>query len=160
MRESKDVRIVPYTAQYRAAFKSLNEAWISQYFEMEPADVKALDNPEGYILKKGGQILVALYKDEPVGVCALIKMKDPDYDYEMAKMAVAPEAQGKSIGWRLGQAIVQAAKTAGASKIYLESNTILKPAIQLYYKLGFKKITGMHSPYKRAHIQLRIRDML
>lgn len=156
LRESKAVQIVPYESKYKTAFKSLNEAWISAYFEMEEADYKALDNPEGYIINKGGSILVALYEGEPVGICALIKMDDPDYDYEMAKMAVSPEAQGKSIGWLLGQAIISEAKRLGASKLYLESNTVLKPAINLYYKMGFQKVAGKSTPYKRCNIQMEL----
>ncbi|KRD09098.1 MarR family transcriptional regulator [Flavobacterium sp. Root901] len=156
LRESKDVKIVEYTPQYKEAFKALNEEWISTYFEMEEADYKALDNPEDYILKKGGKILVALYESEPVGVCALIKTNNPEYDFEMAKMAVSPKAQGKNIGWLLGQAIVASAKELGAKKIYLESNTILKPAINLYYKLGFEKVFGLETPYKRCNIQMEL----
>ena len=153
-RESQDVQIVAFEPQYLEAFKSLNIQWISTYFEMEEADYKALDNPEEYILNKGGKILVALYRNEPVGVCALIKMKDSNYDFEMAKMAVSPKAQGKNIGFLLGQAIVNTARELGASKIYLESNTILKPAINLYYKLGFQKVYGLATPYKRCNIQM------
>lgn len=156
MRESKDVQIVEYQPQYQSAFKTLNEEWISAYFEMEEADYKALDNPDEYILQKGGKIFIALYNGEPVGVCALIKMDDPDYDFEMAKMVVSPKVQGKNIGWLLGQAIVNAAKELGASKLYLESNTILKPAISLYYKLGFQRISGRPTPYKRANIQMEL----
>jgi DNA-binding MarR family transcriptional regulator/GNAT superfamily N-acetyltransferase len=155
-RESKDIRIVEYTPQYQTAFKALNVEWISTYFEMEEADYKALDNPESYILDKGGKILVALYKDQPLGVCALIKMNDPDYDFELAKMAVSPMAQGKNMGWLLGQAVIRAAKEMGASNIYLESNTLLTPAIQLYYKLGFQKVSGRPTPYKRANIQMAL----
>ncbi|SHG74499.1 bifunctional helix-turn-helix transcriptional regulator/GNAT family N-acetyltransferase [Chryseobacterium vrystaatense] len=157
VRESKDVQIVAYQSQYQSAFKSLNEEWISTYFEMEEADYKALDNPEDYILKNGGKIFVALYNDEPLGVCALIKMDDPNYDFEMAKMAVSPKAQGKNIGWLLGQAVIKSAKEMNASKIYLESNTILKPAINLYYKMGFEKIAGHHTPYKRCNIQMELK---
>lgn len=156
LRESKDVQIVEYQPKYQSAFKSLNEEWISAYFEMEETDYKALDNPQEYILDKGGKIFTALYNDEPLGVCALIKMDDPNYDFEMAKMAVSPKAQGKNIGWLLGQAIINAAKEMGASKIYLESNTILKPAINLYYKMGFQKIAGHPTPYKRANIQMEL----
>lgn len=156
IRESKDVTIVEYQPQYQAAFKSLNTEWISNYFEMEETDHKTLDNPEDYILNKGGKIQVALYNREVVGVCALIKMDDPDYDYEMAKMAVSPKAQGKNIGWLLGQSIINSARELGASKIYLESNTILKPAISLYYKMGFLKITGRPTPYKRCNIQMEL----
>ncbi|MGE8533862.1 MAG: bifunctional helix-turn-helix transcriptional regulator/GNAT family N-acetyltransferase [Chryseobacterium sp.] len=155
-RESKNVKIVDYDPKYQSAFKALNEEWISTYFVMEDADYKALDNPEEYILNKGGKILVALYNDEPLGVCALIKMDDPDYDFELAKMAVSPKAQGKNIGWLLGQAIISKAKDSEASKIYLESNTLLKPAINLYYKLGFQKVTGRSTPYQRCNIQMEL----
>lgn len=156
IRESKDVKIVEYKPEYQEAFRALNVEWISTYFEMEEADYKALDNPDEYILKKGGKILVALYDNEPVGVCALIKTNVHDYDFEMAKMAVSPKAQGKNIGWLLGQAIVEKAKDLGAKKIYLESNTILKPAINLYYKLGFEKVFGLETPYKRCNIQMEL----
>jgi DNA-binding MarR family transcriptional regulator/GNAT superfamily N-acetyltransferase len=155
-REAGKVQIIDYTPKYQSAFKALNEEWISTWFKMEATDYKSLDNPDGYILQKGGHIFVALYNDEPVGVCALIKMDDPDYDYELAKMAVSPKAQGKSIGWLLGQAIIQKAISLGARNLYLESNTILKPAISLYEKLGFKKVSGRPTPYARSNIQMAL----
>ncbi|GAA6768016.1 hypothetical protein AAFH68_39680 [Flavobacterium sp. CGRL1] len=71
-------------------------------------------------------------------------------------MAVSPKAQGKNIGWLLGQGIVKTARELGAKKIYLESNTILKPAINLYYKLGFEKVFGLETPYKRCNIQMEL----
>ncbi|SEW43287.1 bifunctional helix-turn-helix transcriptional regulator/GNAT family N-acetyltransferase [Chitinophaga arvensicola] len=155
-REAAKVTIVDYQPKYKAAFKALNEEWISTWFKMEATDYKSLDHPEEYILDRGGHIFVALYNDEPLGVCALVKMDDPDYDYELAKMAVSPKAQGKSIGWLLGQAIIEKAKQLGAKNIYLESNTILKPAISLYNKLGFKKVPGRPTPYERANIQMEL----
>ncbi|WP_306353745.1 GNAT family N-acetyltransferase [Flavobacterium sp. '19STA2R22 D10 B1'] len=156
VRESNKVQIVEYIPDYKTVFRELNVEWISAYFKMEQSDYNALDNPEGYILNKGGHILVALYEGEPLGVCALIKMEDDEYDYELAKMAVSPKAQGKNIGFLLGEAIVQKAKSLGASKIYLESNTILKPAINLYHKLGFQKIAGRVTPYERCNIQMEL----
>lgn len=156
METKENIQIVEYHSKYKSAFKTLNLEWISKYFEMEEADYKVLDNPEEYILNKGGKILVALYNDEPAGVCALIKMEDPNYDYEMAKMAVSPKAQGKKIGWLLGQAVINSAKELGALKIYLESNTRLQPAINLYHKMGFQEITGHSSPYQRVDIQMEL----
>jgi len=156
LRESRDVQIVGYKPAYQDAFKRLNEEWISKYFKMEAADHKALDHPQKNIIDKGGHILVALYNNEPVGVCALIKMDDPVYEYELAKMAVSPIAQGKNIGWLLGQAIIEKARSLGAKKLYLESNTILQPAIKLYHKLGFKKVVGHATPYERCNIQMEL----
>jgi DNA-binding MarR family transcriptional regulator/GNAT superfamily N-acetyltransferase len=156
LRESQDVQIVDYNPDYLVAFKQLNEEWISKYFKMEAADHKALDNPQKNIIDKGGHILVALYNNQPVGVCALIKMEDPDYEYEMAKMAVSPAAQGKSIGWLLGKAAVEKARSLGSKKLYLESNTVLQPAVSLYYKLGFQKVVRRATPYERCNIQMEL----
>jgi len=121
---------------------------------MEEADYKILDHPEEYVLDKGGHILFALNIDKPVGTCALVK-KDED-TFELSKMAVSPEAKGKGIGWQLGNAAIEKAKEVGIKRLYLESNTILKPAINLYYKLGFKRIAGKPSPYERSNIHMEL----
>ena len=155
-RLSSGVTIVPFQKKYAKAFRDLNEAWISQYFTMEEADYKALDNPQSYIIDKGGFILIALHEDQPVGTCAMIKMDDPEYDYELAKMAVSPSVQGRNIGYLLGKAVLEQAKAFGAKKVYLESNTILKPAISLYQKLGFQKVVGHTTPYERCNIQMGV----
>ena len=46
--------------------------------------------------------------------------------------------------------------TIGATRVYLESNTILEPAINLYRKLGFKSVEGGASPYGRCNIQMEV----
>jgi GNAT superfamily N-acetyltransferase len=150
------VEIVDYTSKYKEVFKALNVEWISTYFKMEEADYKALDHADDYIINNGGYILVALLNEEPVGVCALIKMNDPEYDFELAKMAVSPKAQGKKIGWLLGEAIKTKAINVGAKSLYLESNPVLSPAINLYRKLGFVEVFGRPTPYERCNIQMAL----
>ncbi len=159
-RESSVIQIVAYTPQYASAFKQLNEEWIRTNFTIEEADAIALDNPDSYIIDKGGKIIVALYHDQPVGVCALIKMEHERYDYELAKMAVSPKMRGKGIGLLLGNAIIELSKSLRAKAIYLESNTLLKPAIALYQKLGFKKVAGLPTPYARCNIQMELKLQL
>lgn len=156
LRESNAVRIIDFEPQYAVAFRKLNEEWISSYFKMEQADIQSLEDPKGYILDKGGHIFIALLDNEPVGTCALMAMNDGEHDFELAKMAVSPLAQGKSIGWLLGQTVLDKAADLGAKKVYLESNTVLKPAINLYHKLGFRKIAGHATPYERCNIQMAI----
>lgn len=154
LRESNEVEIVPYNDSYHHAFKKLNQDWIETYFKMEESDYKSLDHPQEYILEKGGFIFIALYQGIPVGTCSLIKMDGEKF--ELSKMAVSNEAKGKGIGSLLGNAVLAKAREEGAKKVYLESNTILKPAINLYHKLGFKKVTGPPSPYERANIQMEV----
>ncbi len=155
-REGGQVQIIDYTPEHQQAFRALNEAWITKWFKMEEADYYALDDPEGYILKQGGYIKVAILNNQPVGVCALIKMNDPQYGFELAKMAVAADMRGKNIGYLLGRAVIEKATALGAQKLYLESNTILTPAIHLYHKLGFKKVVGHATPYERCNIQMEL----
>ena len=115
-----------------------------------------LDNPEEKILNKGGYIYFALLNEKPVGACALIKMDEEGAVFELSKMGVLPEAQGHKIGWKLGQAVIEKAKAVGAKKLYLESNTVLTPAMKLYKKLGFKRLDGYDSPYERCNIAMEM----
>ena len=66
-------------------------------------------------------------------------------------------ARDKGIGWSLGQAAIAKVRELGGKTIFLESNTILEPAIALYQKLGFRKITGKTSIYERCNIQMELR---
>lgn len=154
-RAAGQVQVLPYEARYQADFKRLNIEWIEQYFAVEAADLKALDHPDEYILQPGGRILLAAYQGRIVGACALLKMNDDTY--ELAKMAVSPTAQGLGIGYRLAQAAIDTARELGARRVYLESNTKLAPAIQLYHKLGFRKtVADQPSPYARCNIQMEL----
>ncbi len=150
------LKIVEYNSTFKTDFKKLNEEWIKTFFEMEESDYKSLDHPEENIINKGGKILMALLNNEVVGTCALIKMPVSEYDFELAKMAVHPDYRNLKIGSTLGKAIIELAASMGAKKLFLESNTILASAINLYYKLGFKKVVGYNSPYKRSNIQMEL----
>ena len=152
--ELNDIHIIDYAPIYQKAFKALNEEWISQYWKLEEPDFNALDNPESYILNKFGTILIALHHNVPVGCCALIQI-DKD-TYELAKMAVSPIMKGKGIGLLLGNKIIERAKLIKAKRLYLESNSVLEPAVNLYRKLGFEHIKGASSPYERCNVQMEL----
>jgi DNA-binding MarR family transcriptional regulator/GNAT superfamily N-acetyltransferase len=154
IRESGRIQIVDFIPAYQVAFRQLNEEWITTWFHMEEGDYKALDHPREYILDKGGHIFMALYKGEPVGTCSLIRMDDGSF--ELAKMGVSPKTQGLGIGYLLGRVCIEKARALGARRVYLESNTRLKPAINLYHKLGFRKVAGPPSPYERCDIQMEL----
>ncbi|TZF92791.1 GNAT family N-acetyltransferase [Chryseobacterium panacisoli] len=151
-----EVKIVVYEPQYKGAFKALNEEWIKTFFVMEAGDYKLLDNPEEYILNKGGHIVFALLNNEAVGTCALVKSKEDPLTFELSKMAVSPKAQGKKIGYLLGTALVDLAKSLNAEKVVLETNSVLVPAIKLYEKLGFKHVPIVDAGYERVDVQMEL----
>ncbi|MBE9102670.1 bifunctional helix-turn-helix transcriptional regulator/GNAT family N-acetyltransferase [Vacuolonema iberomarrocanum] len=154
-REQQAVEIIDYSPEFHDDFKHLNYEWIAEHFDVEDADRQYLEHPDKKILKPGGHIFMALYNTEVVGTCALAKMDDTTY--ELAKMAVKKSARGKGIGQLLGQAAINKARELGAERVYLESNTGLAPAINLYQKLGFQKVVGKPSPYERCNIQMELK---
>ncbi|MCI4671401.1 MAG: GNAT family N-acetyltransferase [Bacteroidia bacterium] len=146
-------KIISYLPEHQADFKRINEAWISKYFKMEIEDFKALDHPQEKILKPGGAILLAELEGKIVGTCALIKMEEEGI-YELAKMGVDESARGHGLGYMLGQATIEKAREMGAKRLYLETNSVLTPAITLYHKLGFKDVEGFPTPYARCDVQM------
>ncbi|HZD49006.1 MAG TPA: GNAT family N-acetyltransferase [Silvibacterium sp.] len=133
-------------------FKELNEAWIGQDFTLEPGDHEVLNDPQGKILAKGGQICVAELDGEVVGCCALVPIKPGEF--ELAKMTVSEKARGRGVGRRLLVFAIALAHVLQAHRLYLESNTKAASAIHLYEKLGFRHMTAPEhaSKYARANV--------
>ncbi|OKL38902.1 GNAT family N-acetyltransferase [Pontibacter flavimaris] len=148
------IQIVDFNIFYAQAFYDLNHEWISTHFVMEEADNQSLSDPQGYIINKGGHILMALFNGEPVGTCALLN--EGDGVFELAKMAVAPKMQGMKIGKMLGEAAIDRARRVGARKVYLVSNRSLLPALNLYQRLGFVEVPMPPSIYERADIKMEL----
>ena len=153
------VRIVAYDParpDHRAGFRDLNIAWIAQHFVVEPRDRFELDDPEGHILAHGGHIFMAERETaagaEVIGACALLR--EHDGAWELAKMAVHVSARGQRVGRALGEAAIAAARSRGASRVELLSNTKLVPAIALYRALGFVEVPLPRSEYARANIKM------
>lgn len=152
--EAPAVRIVPYSPAHATEFKRINQAWIEEFFVMEEADRRALDDPEGYILGRGGEILFAVDEnDVVVGTCALVRHSSEVG--ELAKMGVDKHSQSKGAGKLLGRAILEMAKAKGFSKVFLETNSTLAPALHLYEQLGFKRQAFPYaSDYQRADVYM------
>ena len=147
------IEILDYRPEHQPWFEKLNRDWIEKFFAMEPPDYEILQNPSDNILKKGGSIFMARYNNTIVGTVAL-KCHSPKI-YELTKMAVDEMFQGKKIGRALAEAAIGRARASGAEKIVLYSNTMLGPAMALYYNLGFREIP-VDGPYKRTNIKMEL----
>jgi ribosomal protein S18 acetylase RimI-like enzyme len=134
--ERAPVRIVDYRPAYKKHFAALNYQWLEEDFAIEDIDREMLEDPNGFILKRGGAIMFALHGDDVVGTCALLMRGDGDV--ELVKMAVAPEFRGRGIGRLLTLQVIDRAKALGARKIVLATSPRLLVANVLYKSLGFK----------------------
>ena len=129
------LKIVPFNADYKSAFEYLNREWIEEYFVMEEEDLRTLQNPESYVLERGGEIFFAVLNGDVVGTAAMIQTSKGIY--ELAKMAVAKNLQGLGIGKKLLKRCIDFSIEKEATEIFLITNDSLKPALNLYLSCGF-----------------------
>jgi putative acetyltransferase len=152
-----EVRIREFQPGDEASFRRLNEEWITRYFRIEPKDEEVLADPQGSILATGGRIVFVVVGNRCVGCCALLRMRDGEF--EVAKMAVASAHQGAGIGRKLLQATIEVGRSAGARRLYLETNSRLETAVRLYESVGFKHLAPDRitpSPYARANVYMEM----
>ena len=144
------MEIVEFEPAHAEAFRTLNEAWISRYFTLEPKDRQVLGDPQGQIVAKGGRVFMALQDGVAVGCVALLKMADGGF--EVAKMTVAEGLRGSGLGRLLMQRCIDAGAELGATRLYLETNSSLGPALGLYRAMGFMDLTPAQTDYARADV--------
>lgn len=138
-----------------AAFRDINLEWIERFFVVEAKDRDVLGDPHKYILDPGGAILLAVHGETPVGVVSLVMMGGGSV--ELAKMGVRPAAQGKGAGRMLVAAAIDEARKMGMRRVYIETNSVLAPALKLYRDAGFAPLKVREpSPYARADVQLEL----
>jgi putative acetyltransferase len=140
-----------------AAFRVLNEEWISKYFVLEDRDIATLSQPEK-ILQNGGKIYFAWAGDEVVGCVALIPVTG-DGVYELSKMAVSPSMRGRGIGRKILVHAIEQAKALPVRRLFLGSSKRLKDAVHLYESLGFEHIPPEQLPwvgYARADVFMEL----
>jgi len=157
LRASAQTIVRRFQAGDETVFRLLNEQWIERYFKIEAKDQSTLSDPRKTIIEPGGAILLATANGRSVGCCALLRISD--HEFEVAKMAVAPECQGRGIGRTLLSATIEEARSLGATRLYLETNHVLKPAIALYESLGFRHIDPTNivpSVYARADVYMEM----
>ena len=148
------VTIIEYEKKYHEDFRRLNIEWLEKYNLAEKHDLEMLDDPDGQILNPGGVIYLAKVQNEIVGSAALIK--EDEGVYELAKMAVTENCQGKGISKLLIEKCLDTARSLNARKVTLYSNSQLQTALQLYHKYGFHHISTENSPYVTADVRMEI----
>ena len=129
-------KIISYDPVYKQAFYDITMAWLARDFTVEPQHTAMLTDPEGELLEGGGDVFFAIEKGRAVGTVGL-KAHGKGV-FELTKLGVDPAAQGGGYGCQLCEAVIESFKKKGGKRLFLESHTMLKPAIALYEKLNFR----------------------
>ena len=179
--KNNNIVIVGYHPKYADDFAALNYQWITEFFVIEPEDRAALDHPEAYAIDNGGEIFFLLDRssggETVIGTAALVPKRVPKKVpkktwkeapqqavaqtaetievYELAKMAVSPNRQGEGLGQLLLQHCIEFARERMGKRIILTTNDILKPALAVYHKLGFKDLpVNPDERYERGNLAM------
>lgn len=149
------VEIIEFDPRYAKQFADLNYQWIGEAYGIEQHDHDILDHPAEAVIDPGGQIFFAIDGDSVAGTVAMIPFEDDAF--ELTKMSVDPQFQGRGIGDDLMRACIEFTRTSDRTRIILESNTKQAAAIRLYRKFGFQEIPlDPNSQYVRANIRMEL----
>ena len=152
------VQILPWAPERARAFHDINIAWIEQMFAVEAHDRDVLEDPQKFIIDRGGDILFAALPDLGiVGACAL--MPTDDGAVELTKMGVFESARGRKVGEALLAAVLERARAFDGRTLFLLTNHKCAPAIHLYQKLGFRHdgeiMARYGASYERCDVAMR-----
>lgn len=149
-----NIVIAGYLPEHQPYFEKFNREWIEEMFVMEPVDEWVLTNPCKAIIETGGAILMAIYDGNVAGTVGLRKVDDETFEF--TKMAVDKDFRRRGIAEAISYASFEKAKSLGAKKVILYSNTRNEGAIKLYEKIGFRYVEVEKGVYERANVKMEI----
>ena len=98
-------------------------------------EIESLPGP--YQAPRGGLIL-ASSEEGYLGCVAFAPLSEGAA--ELKRLFVRPEARGKGVGLLLVQSVIERVRSAGYSRLRLDTAPELTAAISLYRRLGFREI--------------------
>ena len=148
------INIIDYEDKYHDDFRKLNLYWLEKYNLLETHDVMVLDDPRATVINNGGYLFLAETDGKIIGTAGI--MPEHDGEYELVKMTVSPEHQGKGISKLLLEKCLEKAADINVKKVILYSNSQLKTAIALYEKYGFRHVPAINTPFETADIKMEL----
>ena len=117
-------------------FREYREAVAAeQCFDAFDAEVH---NLPGEYAPPGGRLWLATWDDDAVG-CVALRPHDVAVA-EMKRLYVRPAVQGRGVGQRLVEHLLQAAPAAGYKRVRLDTLPTMVAAQHLYRRLGFSPV--------------------
>jgi GNAT superfamily N-acetyltransferase len=144
------MEVVQYSPKYKQDFIQFNTDWIVENFGfLEKEDFEIFGNVEAY-LAKGAMIFVAQENEMALATCMTMPLENGTW--EIGKLASNKQLAHKGAGSAVFQAAMDWAIGHGATRLFLISNSKLKPAIHIYEKFGFHEIKMQDYEYLRGDI--------
>lgn len=144
------MELVQFEEKFRQAFIDFNTDWIVTNFgKLEPHDLETFDKIDEE-LRSGAMIFFAVENDIPLACCMSMPMEGDTW--EICKLGSNRELPHKGAGSLVFKAAMEWAQEHGAKRLFILSNSRLKPALHIYEKHGFKEIKLDDYGYERGDI--------
>ncbi|WNJ17870.1 GNAT family N-acetyltransferase [Pontibacter sp. G13] len=133
-----DLTIDRYSEKNQGDFERLWVPWLKDSMGIVPQkeDVEEVRNPEEKYIRGGGMAFYANMEAECVGVVAVKKLNESEYEF--CKLVVHEKARGRGLGKKLVQRCIDFVKEVDGTALYLQSFHQLAVAVNMYQKMGFE----------------------
>lgn len=145
------MNVIEYEKKYKEAFIQFNTDWITDNFGfLEDEDIYTFSHIEES-LENGAMIYFAVKGGDVLATC-MAKPLNNDGVWEICKLGSNKNIPHKGAGSAVFEASMKWAVNHGAKKLFILSNSKLKPALHIYKKYGFHEIKLKDYEYVRGDI--------
>lgn len=145
-----EFKIIPFEEKYRQDFIDFNTDWIiSNFGFLEKHDIETFEKIDEE-LKAGAMIFFAVKNGIALATCMATPMEGTTW--EICKLGSNKNIPHKGAGSAVFEAAMQWALNHGAERLFILSNSKLKPALHIYRKFGFEEIKLNDYEYERGDI--------
>ncbi|MCD8160459.1 MAG: GNAT family N-acetyltransferase [Clostridiales bacterium] len=144
------MKIIPFEERYRQDFIDFNTDWIvSNFGRLEEHDLETFETIDE-TLQAGGMIFFAVEEDTALAACMAAPMEGTTW--EICKLGSNKNLPHKGAGSAVFRACMDWALDHGAKRLFILSNSRLKPALHIYEKFGFREVRLDNYEYVRGDI--------
>lgn len=149
------MKVITFEEKYRQAFIDFNTEWIvSNFGFLEEHDKETFEKIDEEI-KAGAMIFFAVEDDVALATCMAMPMQGATW--ELCKLGSNKNVPHKGAGSAVFEAAMNWALGHGAERLFILSNSKLKPALHIYEKYGFQEIELEDYEYVRGDIAFEYR---
>ncbi len=144
------MKIIQFEEKYRQDFIDFNTDWIvSNFGSLEEHDIETFEKIDEEI-KADAMIFFAVENEIALATCMAKPMEEKTW--EICKLGSNKKVPHKGAGSAVFEAAMNWALNHGAEKLFILSNSQLKPALHIYRKYGFEEIKLDNYEYVRGDI--------
>lgn len=144
------MKIIPFDERYRQDFINFNTDWIISHFGfLEEHDKETFEKIDEE-MAAGAMIFFAVEDDTALATCMTVPTEGTTW--ELCKLGSNKNIPHKGAGSAVFEAAMTWALDHGAERLFIISNSKLKPALHIYEKYGFREIKLENYEYVRGDI--------